>query len=297
METVKWGVIPCAGKGTRFLPITKGIAKEMLPIVDRPTLDYIVQELVDSGIENIVFIVSKGKDEIKKYYDVDENYEKELISEGKEKYAKLIHEATKKAKFYYVEQKELLGLGHAVLQAKEVVGNHNFVVCCGDDISRYDKVAPVKQMIDAFLKWGCHTVVGGQTVDHSQINKYGCMDILKCVDDRTYLLKGIVEKPPIEEATSDLASLGKWIFNPRIFNELENTKKGKGGEIQLTDSISNLLKKEPVYFYDFVGERYDCGDKAGFVEAVIDVSLSRDDMKDEILKHIKTILDKEAKND
>ena len=289
MDTVKWAVIPCAGKGTRFLPITKGIPKEMLPIVDRPTLDYIVQELVDSGIENIVFIVSKDKDAIKKYYDRDEEYEKDLINNGKAEYAKTISELSSKAKFYYVEQKELLGLGHAVLQAKEVVGKNNFVVCCGDDICTYKDKPPVKQMVDAFIKFGCHTIVGGQLVEHSQISKYGCMDVLEKSDERTYKLKGIVEKPKVEEATSDLASLGKWIFNYKIFNKIETTPKGKGGEVQLTDAISNLMKEEAVYFYDFVGKRYDCGDKVGFIEAVIDVSLSRDDIKDGVKKHLDKI--------
>ena len=290
---VKWAVIPCAGKGTRFLPITKGIPKEMLPIVDRPTLDYIVQELVDSGIENIVFIVSKGKDEIKKYYDIDEEYETELRDSGKDEYAKIIHETSRKAKFYYVEQKELLGLGHAVLQAKDVIGKNNFVVCCGDDICTYKGEAPVKQMITAFNKFGGCTIVGGQLVEHSQIFKYGCMDVLKKSDDRTYQLKGIVEKPRPEEATSDLASLGKWIFNYKIFNKIETTPKGKGGEVQLTDAISNLMREEPVYFYDFIGKRYDCGDKVGFIKAVIDVSLSRDDIKKGIKEHLDKIYKEE----
>ena len=286
---VTWAVIPCAGKGTRFLPITKGIPKEMLPIIDRPTLDYIVQELVDSGIENIVFIVSNDKDEIKKYYDVNEEYENELITAGKESYAKMIHDATHKAKFYYVEQKELLGLGHAVLQAKEVIGSNDFIVCCGDDICTYKDIAPAKQMIDAFLKFNHHTVVGGQTVEHSQISKYGCMDTKKQVDTRTYELKGIVEKPKPEEATSDLASLGKWVFNSKIFSYIENTTPGKNGEVQLTDSIALMMNDEPVYFYDFVGKRYDCGDKLGFIKAIIDVSLSRSDLKDGVIEHIKNL--------
>jgi UDP-glucose pyrophosphorylase len=288
-NSVKWAVIPCAGKGTRFLPITKGLPKEMLPIVDRPTLDYIVQELVDSGITNIVFIVSKDKDEIKKYYDEDVAYEKELKDGGKENYAKMIHEASAKAHYYYVEQKELLGLGHAVLQAKNVIGKNNFVVCCGDDICTYKEKAPVLQMVEAFNKVGGYTVVGGQTVDHSQINKYGCMDTKAKVGDRTFELKGIVEKPKLEEAPSDLASLGKWVFNYKIFDAIEHTPKGRGGEIQLTDAIALLMKSEPVYFYDFVGKRYDCGDKLGFIEAIIDVSLSRDDLKDGVKDHIKKL--------
>jgi len=286
---VKWAVIPCAGKGTRFLPITKGVAKEMLPIVDRPTLDYIVQELVDSGIENIVFVVSRGKDEIKKYYDKDEAYETELISKGKKEFADAIHDAANKANYFYVIQEEQLGLGHAVLCAKDVIGDHNFVVCCGDDICTYEKVAPTKQLVDAFLKQGNHIVVGGQTVPHSQICKYGCMDVKREVEDRTYELKGIVEKPKIEEATSDLASLGKWIFNAKIFDYIEKTPRGAGNEIQLTDAIALAMKDESVFFYDFVGKRYDCGDKLGFIKAVIDISLSRDDIKDGVLEHIKNI--------
>jgi len=286
---VNWAVIPCAGKGTRFLPITKGLPKEMLPIVDRPTLDYIVQELVDSGIENIVFIVSKDKDEIKKYYDIDKAYEDELINSDKEAYAKMIHDASTKAKFYYVEQKELLGLGHAVLQAKDIIGKNDFIVCCGDDICTYKDVAPAKQMIDAFLKFNHHTVVGGQTVNHDQIVKYGCMNVKAKVDERTYELKGIIEKPTLSEAPSDLASLGKWVFNYRIFETIERTPKGRGGEVQLTDAIGLLMKEEPVYYYDFIGKRYDCGDKLGFIEAIIDVALSRTDLHDGVVNHIKSL--------
>lgn len=289
MNNVKWAVIPCAGKGTRFLPITKGLPKEMLPIVDRPTLDYIVQELVDSGIENIVFIVSKGKEEIKKYYDEDKAYEEELTKDGKESYAKMIHDSSSKAHYYYVEQKELLGLGHAVLQAKEVIGKNNFVVCCGDDICTYVGKAPVLQMVEAFNKNGGYTVVGGQTVEHSQIVKYGCMDTKRKVDDRTYELKGIIEKPKLEEAPSDMGSLGKWVFNYKIFEAIEKTPRGRGGEIQLTDAIALLMKNEPVFFYDFVGKRYDCGDKLGFIEAIIDVSLNRNDLKDGVKAHIKKL--------
>lgn len=288
-RSVKWAVIPCAGKGTRFLPITKGVAKEMIPIVDRPTLDYIVDELVDSGIENIVFVISKGKDEIKKYYDKDPKYEKELISKGKKEFADAIHKASNKANFYYVIQKKQLGLGHAVLQAKKVIKDNNFVVCCGDDICTYENIAPVKQMIDAFKKVGCKTVVGGQTVPHERINKYGCMDVLKKKFNRTYQLKGIVEKPKIEEATSDLASLGKWVFPSKIFDYIKKTKKGTGGEIQLTDAISNLMKDDEVYFYDFIGRRYDCGDKKEFIKAIIDISLSREDTKKSIRDHIKSL--------
>lgn len=284
---VKWAVIPCAGHGTRFLPITKGTPKEMCPIVDKPTLDYIVDEVIAGGVENIVFIISEGKDDIKRYYKKDDAYEKELISKGKEKYAELIHKVSHKANFYFVPQTELLGLGHAVLQAKEVIKDNNFIVCCGDDICTYTDVAPDKQLIDAFKECGGHTLVGGQKVAHDQINKYGCMDIKRALSDRLYELKNIVEKPKIEEATSDLASLGKWVFTSKIFEYLEKTPKGKGGEIQLTDAIALLMKDEPVYYYDFIGKRYDCGDKLGYLKAIVDVALSRDDLKDDFKEFLK----------
>ena len=287
---VKYAVIPCAGHGTRFLPITKGVPKEMCPIVDKPTLDYIVEECLDAGITDIVLIVSEGKDDIKKYYDLDPKYEEELRKNGKAQYADLIHKIASKAKFHYVTQYELLGLGHAVLQAKEVVGDNNFVVCCGDDICTYKGKSPVSQLVDSFIKNGGYTVVGGQTVEHKNIVKYGAMDVESKVCDRTYKLKGIVEKPKLEEAPSDLASLGKWVFNSKIFDELEHTPRGAGGEIQLTDAIAMLMKKEPVYFYDFVGKRYDCGDKLGYLTAIIDVALSRDEFRDGLLEHIKSLL-------
>lgn len=286
---VKYAVIPCAGKGTRFLPITKGVAKEMCPIVDRPTLDYIVEECLDAGITDIVFVVSRGKDDIKKYYSLDEDYEKDLIASGKKEYADIIHHIATKANFHYVIQEEQLGLGHAVLQAKSVVKDNNFVVCCGDDICTYENSSPVKQLVEAFEKVGEKTLVGGQTVAHENIVKYGSMEVKEKVGDRLYSLSNIIEKPKLEEAPSDLASLGKWVFNSKIFAELENTPKGRGGEIQLTDAIASIMKKEAVYFYDFEGKRYDCGDKLGYLEAIIDVALSRDEFKKGLTEHIKSL--------
>ena len=286
---VKYAVIPCAGKGTRFLPITKGVAKEMCPIVDKPTLDYIVEECLDAGITDIVFVISKGKDDIKKYYSLDEVYEKDLREHGKDEYADLIHKIATKANFHYVVQYEQLGLGHAVLQAKSVVKNDNFVVCCGDDICTYEGDSPVKQLVKAFEEAGEKTVVGGQKVEHKNIVKYGAMKVEEKLSDRLYKLSGIVEKPKLEEAPSDLASLGKWVFNAHIFDELEKTPRGAGGEIQLTDAIAQLMKKEDVYYYDFVGKRYDCGDKLGYLKAIIDVALARDEFKEGLKDHIKSL--------
>lgn len=284
---VKRAVIPCAGKGTRFLPVTKGTPKEMCPIVDKPTLDYIVDECIDGGITNILIILSEGKDDIKRYYHKDDDYEKELIEKGKTEFASIIHNVANKANFYFTMQHELLGLGHAVLQAKEFIKNENFIVCCGDDICTYEGDAPSKQLIEAFKKTNGHTIVGGQRVKHEMISKYGCMDINRKESARLYSLKGIVEKPNIEEAPSDLASLGKWVFNSKIFDYIEKTPKGKGGEIQLTDAIALMIKDEPVYFYDFVGKRYDCGDKLGYLKAIVDVALKRDDLKDSFKEFLK----------
>lgn len=202
---VKRAVIPCAGKGTRFLPVTKGTPKEMCPIVDKPTLDYIVDECIDGGITNILIILSEGKDDIRRYYHKDVDYEKELIEKGKTEFASIIHNVANKANFYFTMQHELLGLGHAVLQAKEFIKNENFIVCCGDDICTYEGDAPSKQLIEAFKKTNGHTIVGGQKVKHEMISKYGCMDINREESARLYSLKGIVEKPNIEEAPSDLA--------------------------------------------------------------------------------------------
>ena len=286
---VKYAVIPCAGKGTRFLPITKGVAKEMCPIVDRPTLDYIVDECINGGITDIVFVISKDKDDIKKYYSLDEEYEKELIDSGKKEYASLIHKIATKANYHFVIQHEQLGLGHAVLQAKDIIKDNNFVVCCGDDICLYDGDSPVKQLVNAFLETDGHTIVGGQTVKHEDIVRYGAAAIKNKINMKLFEISKIIEKPKLEEAPSDLASLGKWVFNSKIFEELENTPRGKGGEIQLTDAIESLRHKESVYFYDFIGRRYDCGDKLGYLTAIIDSALKRDEFKEGLKDHIKNI--------
>lgn len=283
---VKYAVIPCAGKGTRFLPITKGVPKEMLNIIDTPTLDYIVDELIAGGITNIIFVISKDKDDIKKYYDRNIEFENDLIANKKEKYAQIIKKNSTKAHFEYCIQHEQLGLGHAVLCAKDLVKDNNFVVCCGDDITTFKGKAPIKELIEAFEKTNS-TIVGGQKVPHKDINKYGSMQVEKDLGDGLLKLSNIVEKPDIDKAPSDYASLGKWVFKPNIFKELEHTPKGKGGEIQLTDAIALLMKKEDVYFKEFHGKRYDCGDKLGFLKAIIDVALEREDLGADLLNYLK----------
>lgn len=289
---VEWAVIPAAGRGTRFLPITKGTSKEMLNIVDRPTIDYIVEECLNAGIKNIVFIVSEYKDDIKKYYSEDKKFYDEMIRAKKDDFAEIIDSIPKKANFYYCIQKEMLGLGHAVLCAKEVVKDNNFVVCCGDDIVDFDNKSAVSELIDAFTKNGAKTIVGGQAVDLENISKYGAMDVKEKIDEVTYSLKGIVEKPKKEEAPSNFASLGKWVFNSHIFNELEHTKPGKNGEIQLTDAIASIIEKEGAYFVDFHPTRYDCGDKLGYLEAVVHFALKREEFRDNFIDFLENEIKK-----
>lgn len=283
---VKYAVIPAAGRGTRFLPITKGVSKEMINIVDRPTIDYIVDECLNAGITNIVFIVSPYKNDIKKYYSEDKEFSDELKKNNKIEYQKIVDGIPKKATFYYVNQYEMKGLGDAVYQAKEVVGKNNFVVCCGDDIVDFNKDSAVKEMVEAFKRVGGKTIVGGQEVKREDIHKYGCMDIEKEVEKGIYSLKGIKEKPKTEEATSLFASLGKWVFNYKIFDEIKNTKPGVGGEIQLTDAIENLRAKEGAYFASFTPKRFDCGDKLSYLKAVIHFAFKNDEYKEELLKFI-----------
>lgn len=289
MEDIKveYAVIPAAGRGTRFLPITKGVSKEMLNIVDRPTIDYIVDECLNAGIKNIVFIVSRDKNDIKKYYSEDKKFYDEMVQANKIEYAKILDGIPKKANFYYVIQEEMKGLGHAVLLSKSVVKNNNFVVCCGDDIVDFNGDSPVKELIEAFKKVGGKTIVGGQTVKKEDIHKYGCMDIDKKIDEKTYSLKGIVEKPKTEEAPSLCAALGKWVFNSSIYEEIEKTKPGVGGEIQLTDAIESMIKKEGAYFSTFKATRFDCGDKASYIKAVIHFALKNPTYKKEIEEFLK----------
>lgn len=287
---VEWAVIPAAGRGTRFLPITKGVSKEMLNIVDRPTIDYIVDECINADIKNIVFIVSDDKEDIKKYYSEDKKFYDELMKNNKTEYASIVSSIPKKANFYYAYQKEMKGLGHAVLMAKDIIKDNNFVVCCGDDIVDFDKTSAVKELVDAFIQNNNLTVVGGKKVSEDDISKYGAMDIDKKIDEKTFFLKGIVEKPKKEEAPSLYASLGKWVFNSKIFEKIENTKPGKNGEIQLTDAIYSLIKEEGAIFYEFDPIRYDCGDKLGYLKAVIHFALKHDEYKNELLKYFKEIL-------
>ena len=280
-------VIPAAGMGTRFLPETKAVPKEMLPIVDTPTLQYIIEEAAASGIEDILIITGRGKRAIEDHFDKSYELENELHRAGKFEYIEKIEKISSLANIHYVRQKEALGLGHAIHCAKSFIGHSPFAVLLGDDIVNAE-VPCLKQMIDVYEKYSC-SVLGVQEVPESEVSKYGIVKGAP-VEDRVYRVTGLVEKPAIADAPSNIAVLGRYIITPEIFSLLENAKPGAGGEIQLTDALCELARKQPIYAYDFIGRRYDVGNKMGFLEATVEYALRRDDLRDEFKKYLKKIV-------
>ena len=285
--TVNKAIIPAAGLGTRFLTATKAQPKEMLPIVDKPTLQYIIEEAVNSGIEEILIITGRNKKSIEDHFDKSVELELELESKGKMELLEEVRKISNMVNIHFIRQKEPKGLGHAIHCAKTFIGNEPFAVLLGDDIV-YSEKPCLKQMIDAYDEYKT-TILGVQEVPHEDVNKYGVVDGLH-IEDRVYKVKDLVEKPAVDEAPSDMAILGRYIINPGIFEILEHTKPGKGGEIQLTDALKELATKEAMYAYNFEGRRYDVGDKQGFLEATVEYALRRDDLKDNFLKYLKTIV-------
>jgi UTP--glucose-1-phosphate uridylyltransferase len=272
---VKKAVIPAAGLGTRFLPATKAQPKEMLPIVDKPTIQYIIEEAVASGIEEILIITGRNKRAIEDHFDKSVELEQELEAHNKQELLSMVRDISNMANIYYIRQKEPKGLGHAISCARTFVGNEPFAVMLGDDVVD-SKVPCLKQMIDCFNEFKT-TILGVQQVQPSEVNKYGIIQG-KHIEDRVYKVKDLVEKPKIEEAPSNIAILGRYIITPQIFEILENTKPGKGGEIQLTDALRTLISNEAMYAYNFEGRRYDVGDKQGFLEASVEFALKREDL-------------------
>lgn len=285
--TVNKAIIPAAGLGTRFLPATKAQPKEMLPIVDKPTLQYIIEEAVNSGIEEILIITGRNKKSIEDHFDRSVELELELESKGKMELLEEVRKISNMVNIHFIRQKVPKGLGHAIHCAKTFIGNEPFAVLLGDDIV-YSEKPCLKQMIDAYDEYKT-TILGVQEVPHEDVSKYGVVDGLH-IEDRVYKVKDLVEKPAVDEAPSDMAILGRYIINPGIFEILEHTKPGKGGEIQLTDALKELATKEAMYAYNFEGRRYDVGDKQGFLEATVEYALRRDDLKDNFLKYLKTIV-------
>lgn len=279
---IRKAIIPAAGLGTRFLPATKAQPKEMLPIVDKPAIQYIVEEAIQSGIEDILIITGRNKRAIEDHFDRSVELEMQLKQQGKYDMLGLIEDISK-VTIHYVRQKEAKGLGHAVLCAKQFVGNEPFAVMLGDDI--VDANVPcLKQLIDVYAD--CPgTILGVQEVSKSKVSSYGIVNP-KPIKHNLWQALGLIEKPSIEEAPSQLAVLGRYIIEPEIFELLEQTEPGRGGEIQLTDALCRLAALKPVYAYHFYGRRYDVGDKQGYLEATVEYALKRPDLRDKFLKYL-----------
>lgn len=290
---VKKAIIPAAGLGTRFLPATKAQPKEMLPIVDKPTLQYIIEEIVESGIKDILIITGRNKKSIEDHFDKSVELELELEKKGKNQLLEEVRKISHMVNIHYIRQKEPKGLGHAVHCAKSFVGNEPFAVLLGDDIVYSDKPC-LKQMTEVYDEYKS-TILGVQEVSKEDVNKYGIVDG-KHIKDRVYKVKGLVEKPNIDEAPSNIAILGRYIINPTIFQILEHTKPGKGGEIQLTDALKELAQMEDMYAYEFTGRRYDVGNKQGFLEATVEYALRREDLREEFLNYLSNIVNNEKNN-
>ena len=285
MKRVKKAIIPAAGLGTRFLPATKAMPKEMLPIVDKPTIQYIVEEAIQSGIEDIIIVTSNTKRAIEDHFDTNFELEENLRRTGKTELLKKVKEA--EVDIHYIRQKEPLGLGHAVWCARKFIGDEPFAVLLGDDIVVADTPG-LKQLIDKYDKTGC-SIVGVQQVAEDETDRYGIVDPVS-KDGRLYEVKKFVEKPKLGTAPSNLAIMGRYVFTPEIFKHLDKHKIGAGGEIQLTDAIQMLNEEQKVYAYDFEGKRYDVGETLGFVTTTIEFALKDERIKDDVLEYLKEIV-------
>ncbi|NLK67737.1 MAG: UTP--glucose-1-phosphate uridylyltransferase GalU [Clostridiaceae bacterium] len=280
-------IIPAAGLGTRFLPATKAQPKEMLPIVDKPTIQFIVEEAVASGIEDIIIVTGRNKRAIEDHFDKSYELEEVLEKTNKEELLALVRDISNLVNIHYIRQKEPKGLGHAIYCAKAFIGNEPFAVLLGDDIVKSD-VPCLKQLIDIYDKYRT-TVLGVQRVPQEDVSKYGIV-AGRQVDDRVFKVTDMIEKPEIDEAPSNIAILGRYIISPSIFSYLENVSPGKNGEIQLTDALKDMMHHETMYAYDFIGRRYDVGNKMGFLQATVEFALDRDDLRDEFSSWLKQIV-------
>ena len=281
-------VIPAAGLGTRVLPATKAQPKEMLVIVDKPSLQYIIEELVESGIKDIIIVTGRNKNSIEDHFDYSYELEDTLKKDGKDKLLGKVESISSMANICYVRQNHPKGLGHAILKAKSFVGDEPFVIALGDDIV-YNDIPVAKQLIDNYSKYQS-SIVGCQEVKESDVSKYGIVKPSKSLDEKTVEMADFIEKPSIEEAPSRLACLGRYLLTPKIFEYLEKTEPEKGGEIQLTDAIVAMMKDgEKVLAYNFDGKRYDIGNKFGLLKANIEFGLRNEETREELLEYLKNI--------
>ena len=289
--SIRKAVLPVAGLGTRFLPATKAQPKEMLPIVDKPLVQYAAEEVSASGVPLIIFVTGRGKDAIEDHFDVSFELEQQLAGRGKDDLRKQIRSISGLLQMTYVRQKHAMGLGHAILVARELVGNEPFAVLLSDDV--IDAPVPcLKQMMDVFDRYG-RSVIAIQRVERKAVSSYGIIHGVPVPDNdwhnRLFRIDDMVEKPEPRKAPSDLAIIGRYILTPAIFAELASTKRGAGGEIQLTDALRRLLEREPIYGYLFEGKRYDAGDKLGFLQATVEMALKRPDLGKPFRSYLKTL--------
>jgi UTP--glucose-1-phosphate uridylyltransferase len=285
-QKIRKAVFPAAGLGTRFLPATKASPKEMLPLVDKPLIQYVVEEAVASGIESIIIVTGRDKSAIEDHFDVSFELEQLLRERGKEEELKLVRAISDMVRVSYVRQREAKGLGHAVLQAKDSVGDEPFAVMLSDDIID-SKIPALRQLLDVYEKYDA-PVIGTMQVKGEAISRFGVLDVDE-IEDGIFKVKGMVEKPPVALAPSDLAIIGRYVLTPDIFAEIEQTKPGAGGEIQITDAMSSLLKKRPFYAVRFKGTRHDAGDKLGFLIATVEFGLKHPELAAEFSEYLRSL--------
>ncbi|WP_339200053.1 UTP--glucose-1-phosphate uridylyltransferase GalU [Aeribacillus sp. FSL k6-2211] len=286
MKKVRKAIIPAAGLGTRFLPATKAMPKEMLPIVDKPTIQYIVEEAIESGIEDIIIVTGKGKRAIEDHFDNNFELEQNLVEKEKFDLLEKVRQSSK-VDIHYIRQKEPKGLGHAVWCARKFIGDEPFAVLLGDDIVQADKPC-LKQLMDEYGKTGA-SIIGVQPVPEEETHRYGIIEPLEQTG-RRYEVKNFVEKPAKGTAPSNLAIMGRYILTPEIFRFLEEQKIGAGGEIQLTDAIQKLNEIQRVFAYNFEGKRYDVGEKVGFIQTTIEFALQNQELREDLIQFMEKIL-------
>ncbi|WP_088067420.1 UTP--glucose-1-phosphate uridylyltransferase GalU [Gottfriedia luciferensis] len=283
MKKVRKAIIPAAGFGTRFLPATKAMPKEMLPIVDKPTIQYIVEEAIASGIEDIIIVTGKGKRAIEDHFDKAFELEQSLLEKQKFEMLEVVQEPSK-VEIHYIRQKEQKGLGHAIWCARKFIGDEPFAVLLGDDIVQSDTPC-VKQLMDEYEKTQS-SIIGVQFVSDEETQRYGIIDPLEN-QDNLYQVQNLVEKPAKGTQPSNLAIMGRYVLTPEIFDFLDKHEIGAGGEVQLTDAIAKLNKIQSVYAFQFEGKRYDVGEKLGFITTSIDFALQREDLKEDLIQYLK----------
>ncbi|MBU5210432.1 UTP--glucose-1-phosphate uridylyltransferase GalU [Heyndrickxia oleronia] len=287
---IRKAIIPAAGLGTRFLPATKAMPKEMLPIVDKPTIQYIVEEAIESGIEDIIIVTGKGKRAIEDHFDHSFELEQILFEKGKLEILEEVQKSSNMVDIHYIRQKEPKGLGHAIWCARKFIGDEPFAVLLGDDIVRSNKPC-LKQLMEQYEEYE-RTILGIKQIEYKEVTRYGIIDGIN-LENQLYRIKRLIEKPRLEESPSNLAIMGRYILKPTIFDILGSLKPGAGGEIQLTDALDQLNQREEILGFEFEGIRYDVGEKLGFIKTNIEMALQIDDLKKELLDFLSRTIAKQ----